>query len=1309
MDSSSILHPPSSIFHLPSFHAVACALQMQQAMAPFAAVETPAGETVEIAIKIIITAGPVRRFLVGDPHIQYLDVLAGQTLDRLDRIKPLAQKGEILVGQEIVAQLGDAVQVAMWRPEVEAKAKVEASRQCAVVTGLTGQVEADPSPISNLQYPMGTMSPISNPLCRPWLLPPVYERLSSGQGQFLAEIRPAVALFVKFGGLDYDHDDDAGVKLDAYIRWAQSIVALYEGSLIQLTIGDKGSYFYAAFGAPLTHDDDAARAVAAAFDLRSPPGLEFISGVQIGLSQGQMRIGAYGSSIRCTYGVLGDEVNIAARLMNLAEAGQILVSQHIARAAGEHYNFKYLEPIPVKGRTDPVPVFVALGRREARVEPLAGDAGVGKSRLAAALVEQAHRAGLRVVQAGCQSVAQTIAYDPWRQIFQTLFELTGKLSENTDPAARTAQQISRVEARLRQIKPDWLLRLPLLGDLLGLPVADNPTTAAFSPQLRREALLALAIEIIQHEIQAQPLLLLIEDVHWMDEASLALTSALARVMAEQPILLALVHRPPQHPLLPDLNSLTYHHHLRLSELSPPEIALLVTHRLQISASASGSASISPLALALIQLQAQGNPFFTEELLNALRETRHLQRPDDGGDGTLSRIMFDRLRRANCLTFEPHSGQWTLRPDAPLASAGLGLPDSIHGAILTRLDRLPPAYKLTLKVASVIGPSFDFELLAQTHPAQPGPDALREQLALLQERDFIRQAQPSPPLTYGFKHHLTQEVAYKNLLNEQQRRLHHRAGETLERLRPEAVEALAYHYSHSEAREKTLFYLDKAARKAQREYANETALNYYNQALALEERWEWRRGQVEVLHILGQREVEENSLQALAANPAAPTFDVTYLWGQYHEVIGNYAEAQAAVEKALTTSRELDDLTAEVRCLAQLGMIAYRQGDYDRAKTWYKQALVLFRSEETYPDEAMRAFTQAFDGLSIVHYEQGEYEQAQSYYKQALILSRVSGDRPGEANTLLGMGTTASYRRSFAEAHTYFQQALTIQRTIGDRAGEGTTLFNLAQALIDTGNYSQVQKYLTEALTILQATGNRWQQVYVWNSMGIIYLTLGDLSRAQSCLEQGLQLAQEIGAEESRSYILVNLGLALQLQGNLTSAEQVLVDGLALAQTIDNKRLVSAFLSYLSAVYLQAGRLEQAVERASVALTLRNELGLRLQTTYDLTTLAAAHLAQGEVTKAVDYAGQVLAILEECGGEGPELPERDYWVSCQVLMAAGQTDRARATLQVAYHLVMARAEKITDSALRQSFLERLAGNREIVAEYKKHGSSDPKGL
>jgi tetratricopeptide (TPR) repeat protein/class 3 adenylate cyclase len=1323
-----------------SLRATACALAMQDAMQQFATVEIPGQEPVALAVKVAVASGPARRFVVGDPVIQLMATLAGETLVRVAAAEHLANRGDVVVDAQTVAQLGQKVQIVEWRTDAESE---ETGERFGVVEGLVGDVTP------TLWAPL-TPKALSEEQVRPWVLPPVYERLQAGLGEFLTELRPAIALFLCFEGIDYDEDEAAGAKLDAYIRWVQGVLALYRGTLLQLTIGDKGSYLYAAWGAPAAHEDDARRAVAAALELRTPPEeLDFIGGVQIGVSQGKMRMGAYGGTTRRTYGVLGDEVNLAARLMQRAAPGEALISQRVQGDTAEAFAWEMLSPIRVKGKAEPVPVARLVGERQimageggllhayttsplvgrdaelaqlrsilehvlsgaGQIVRLEGATGAGKTHLAAEFAMEAVGQGVQVCVCACQSITLHIAYAPWRSVFRTLLALTDEPPTGEDATTITARQIAQVEASVKQLNPDWQVRLPLLGDLLDLPIPDNATTAAFDPRLRQEALFTLAVELVQTHARNRPLLLLVEDAHWMDEASLGLTLALGRVVAQSPVLLMLVQRPAvreDKPLLPNLNQLSCYHQLDLGELSSDSIGTLVANRLEVRED-----GISGLALSLIQAMAQGIPFFAEQLVDALRETENLvclSSATTGEDGawTLSDTLIGALREANCVVKDPASGEWSLHPDAQLSAVSMNIPDSVHGAVLSRLDRLPEQHKFTLKVSSVIGQLFELEILARAHPVRPSRDALQDQEETLEKREFVRLEVPPPRVTYTFKHNVTREVAYETLPTRQQQQLHRAVGAALEARQSEvggqseAVEQLAYHFSRGgpEARDKALFYLDKAARKAQREYANETALNYYNQALALEERWEWRQGQIQVLHILGRRQEEQAALRDLEAMPDAPTYEVAHLWGQYYEVVGDYAQAQVAVECALAASRERADRVSEANSLAQLGLIARRQGDYERAKDWYRQALTLFPDDATRSLDEARAFVQALNGLGTVHRQQGDFDEAQGCYERALALSQQSSNRIGEAEVLVNLGVVAYYQRNFAEVLNYHQRALEIQQAIGDRSGEGMSLYSFAQVNLETGDYVQAEHNFLAALSIQQAIGNRWEEVNIWNGLGILYQDLGDWRKAQTCLEEGLKLSQEIGDEAGQAYILVNLGPVMRDQGDLIGAEELLTQGLLIAQAQSDKRLISSFYSYLGTISLQVENLEQAIERAHKALAMRRELDMHLWTTADLTTLATAHLARGEKSKALDYAQQAMAILDECQGEGPECPQQDYFVCYQVLHANGKTKIAHQALQSAYRLVMARAEKIADPTLRQSFLENVPINRQIVQEVQK---------
>ena len=206
---------------------------------------------------------------------------------------------------------------------------------------------------------------------RPWVLDTVFEREQSGLGEFLTELRPATALFMSFGGLDYDEDEAAGEKLDAVIRRVQAIVGRYEGALLQLTIGDKGNYLYANFGALVAHEDDARRALQAALELQAlPQEFDFLQEVRIGVTSGTLRVGAYGGATRRTFGALGDDVNLAARLMTTAAPGEILVSGRVHNAVADAFTFEPRPPLAMKGKAEPLPVFAVTGRQRQRATRL---------------------------------------------------------------------------------------------------------------------------------------------------------------------------------------------------------------------------------------------------------------------------------------------------------------------------------------------------------------------------------------------------------------------------------------------------------------------------------------------------------------------------------------------------------------------------------------------------------------------------------------------------------------------------------------------------------------------------------------------------------------------------------------------------------------------------------------------------------------------------------------------------------------------------------------------------------------------------
>jgi class 3 adenylate cyclase len=339
--------------------ALTCALAMQQAIIQVGNVATPGGLEIRLALKVVVVSGHVRRMLVGDPAIQQIEVLAGAIMETLTTGEHIARAGEVLAHSSAIEALNLDYN-GEWRSDPVS------GDQFALVSELPYATAAP--------WPNITSASLASADLRPWLAAPVYERVRSGQSAFLSELRSVAALFLSFSGIDHEGDPAARDKIDAFTRWVQAVLNRYNAPLLQLTIGEKGSFLYAAFGAPVSHEDAPLHSIRAALELRTPPPeLSFITSIHIGISYGQTSAGAYGGPTRRTYGMLGDRTNLAARLMQYAE--DILCDDALYKLTHPRIKFVALPPLSVKGKSEPVPVYrpiaeIAIGNPASQIDQL---------------------------------------------------------------------------------------------------------------------------------------------------------------------------------------------------------------------------------------------------------------------------------------------------------------------------------------------------------------------------------------------------------------------------------------------------------------------------------------------------------------------------------------------------------------------------------------------------------------------------------------------------------------------------------------------------------------------------------------------------------------------------------------------------------------------------------------------------------------------------------------------------------------------------------------------------------------------------
>ncbi|MGA9396742.1 MAG: tetratricopeptide repeat protein [Anaerolineaceae bacterium] len=1289
----------SAIARPGAFRATVCAEKLQAVMANFAAINVPDQAAVALSVKVAVVCGPIRRFVVGDPAIQRIELIAGQTVLRMAAAEHQASKGEIILDQTTADLLKDQLAISAWH---------EADGQRFAV------LEKISAPHPN-QLPDNIHS-LTLDQVKSWVLPAVYARLASGLGDYLTELRPVVALFLRFGGIDFDGDPAAGQKLDAYIRWVQAILSGQEAVLTHPTIGDKGSFLCIAFGAPIAHEDDPRRAAATALKLsQPPPELDFITSIQIGLSQGIARTGSYGGGQRRTYDVLGDQVNLAARLMVNAPPGSILVSERMRDSLSGDFSLQELPAIMVKGKSLPVVIFRLTGTRQrgesgldefmrpARqlidrtselerlqslladasaghgvICQLTGPAGIGKSLLAGRAMSMARERGVQLLAAACSSNSSLAPYRAWQPVFRRLLGLSSK----------TTKPDEYLEKVIIEQNPHWRVRLPLLGALVGVDLPDNRTTAAMDAGSRHEATLTLAVDLIQSYVLNHPLMIVLEDCQWMDEASSGLLLALGRVMAEMPVLLLVTHRAgADWPV--DLNELAVSQVLELGPLNETAIGELITDQL------GREKTIDRLTISVIQSQVQGNPSFAGQLVGLMVESGCLVEKE--AHVGLSEVVINALRDSDCIEKDLDSGEWQVKKGAHIPTSAIGVPDNVQAIMLARVDRLSEKPKMTLKVASVIGRTFPRKILLTALPTATTLPEVNKELQQLQERGFLEKG-PHPD-EYAFILNALHEVIYSALPTAQQESLHAAVGQALETHTPGDINGLAYHFTRAGEiqQPKALGYLDQAARGAQRNYANHTALNYYRQGLSLETRWEWLRGQAEVLHLLGVREEERESIDALAKISKAPVSVVYKLLYELNQAVGDYPAAVAAGERLLAESRATGNRVGEVESLRQLGLVKRKQGDNQTALASYRQAQSVLEIQTDLDQDARRVRAQLLNNLGYLLSRLGQPEESRQTLTEAARQAVALEDRYLEANILQDLGLLAQSQRDFVQARAKFTRVTELAKDIGCRNWEALAYINLAAVASESGSLSDVVVHLKQALRLLQVTGDTRNETIAWNELGIYYQDIGQYQKADEAYDHAFELCVKIGNRSTPIYILINRAIVTRYQGKPDETRKYLRQGLKMAETAKDAFMIAAYHNQLGLYHLQQGKLQKAAEYAAMSLKIRKEIGSDKMAPDDLVILAQVSLGSKDEQKALDLAQQTIQMIRDCNGEGPENPMLDAHLAFQVFESLNETDAAREALQLAYDLVQQRAVHIQEPDLRASFLQNVPINAKIIKD------------
>jgi class 3 adenylate cyclase/tetratricopeptide (TPR) repeat protein len=1156
---------------------------MRKALRALGPVAAPGGR-VTLRMHVAVHSGAFDFFLVGDSHRELL--IGGPQATRIAELEDIGDPGEILLSPETAAHL-------------EARDLGE-ERGGGIVLARepTAPERAEPlPPTEGLELDLGL---------------PVALREFLEAERHEPEHRQAAVAFIRFGGLDgllaAEGPEDGARRLETLVEIVQAACSSHGVTFLETDIDRDGGRIVLVAGAPTTAGDDEGRLLRT---VREIADRAHELPLQIGVNRGRVFAGEVGAEFRRTYTILGDTAALAARLMARAKPGQILVAEAALERSRARFDSTALEPFLVKGKSRPVlahDLGAAVGGRAleapsrlpmvdrqrelavlgASLAParagfgtlveLVGETGIGKTRLVEELREQC--ADMKIISGGGEPYGAATAYGAFRPLLRGLL---GIETDAGDPGANTGA----LSTRLATLAPELVPWIPLLAVPLDLEVLPTREVDDLAGPFRRARLHGVVASLLEAVLDG-PALVVLEDAHWLDDASSELLRHLGERVTGKHWFVCITRSPEDGGFsaaggTPPLPALT----MRLEPLPAEDAKTLV---------AVLAATLPAHEVDAIVERAGGNPLFIQELVRGTQDSAHVDE----------------------------------------------LPESVEALVTARIDALAPGDRTLLRWASVLGLRFAGalvgEVLADDATAAAGSEAW-DRLGEFVERD------PDVAGAFHFRQTVFRDAAYDGLSFRRRRELHLRVAEVLEgradRGEDEDADLLSLHFSRGGDHERTWRWSLAAGREAQAKRANVEAAAFYRRALDAARRlpalsaievagvWEALGDVCELAGLYADAAGAYRAARRIAEPELGPRPGLMRKEGVIRERTGRYAEALRRYSRALAVAETLPDADERRRHRVELKLdyagVRFRQGLFRECIRWCRDAL-----DDAHRDEDLGALAHAYYLLHVAYTSIGSPER-EAFRGLALPIYEELGDLLGQANVLNNLGIDAYYEGRWDEALELYGRSREARERIGDVVGAATIANNIAEILSDQGHLEAAETLFREAHDTCEAAGYTLICHVATSNLGRLSARAGRREEARERLGAALAGFREIHAASFELETEVRLAEASLLSGDYEDAWQRAGDALAQAAPGEAGAHLRALLQRLRGwALLGAGDGDGARDCLEASLAIATEAGTEYELALTLRALETVETRSGASDRAKAIGGEATALLERLG-------------------------------------------------------------------------------